>query len=446
VSDPRRPLQVLLLCDRPDRIAATLKDHLDALVGHSRHVVRPISVLGDLPEALDLAAFDAVVVHYGLVLAHDSYVSPATRARLAAFRGLKAQFIQDEYRFIDRTIAAMREIGLDLLFTCVPEPEIGKVYSEVALPGVRKVNVLTGYVPPALADRAVPAFHDRAIDVGYRARKVPAWLGALGQEKYTIGIRFQQETRDAGLRLDFSFREEDRLYGQAWIDFVARCRAMLGVESGASVFDFTGDIQQAVDAHLLRDPDASFEELQRLYFADAEGRIRLNQISPRCFEMAALRTLMILYEGEYSGILQPWRHYVPLRKDHSNLADVLAVLRDPARAEAIIACAHAEIACNPVYGFPAHVAHVDAMLAECFKPAMAAAHPPLSDAAFAAAARPGFTTRRRLVQRRVIDAAYRAVFRGLLGGVAPETRERIHGRLRPALEAGRRGARRLAGS
>ena len=103
------------------------------------------------------------------------------------FRGLKAIFIQDEYRFVDATIAAMREIGIDVLFTCVPEPEIEKVYPSERLPGVTKVNVLTGYVPEHLLNKAVLAYQDRPIDVGYRARKVPAWLGELGREKYEIG-------------------------------------------------------------------------------------------------------------------------------------------------------------------------------------------------------------------------------------------------------------------
>src|SRR5262249_46133095 len=150
-------------------IAATVREHIDSLTGRSWHRVRKVSILGDLPPRLDLNHFDAVVVHYSLVACNDAYVSARTRKALRHFRALKAIFIQDEYRFIDATIVAMQEIGVDVLFTCVPEDEIEKVYPGERLPGVTKVNVLTGYVPEHLLDRPVPKRSERLIDVGYRA-------------------------------------------------------------------------------------------------------------------------------------------------------------------------------------------------------------------------------------------------------------------------------------
>ena len=118
------------------------------------------------------------------------------RAALRRYPGLKAVFIQDEYRHIDATVHALTEIGVDLLFTCVPEGEIDKVYSIEKLPGLRKVNTLTGFVPEHLCERDVMAFGERPVDVGYRARRVPAWLGELGQDKWRIGPRFLEDALD----------------------------------------------------------------------------------------------------------------------------------------------------------------------------------------------------------------------------------------------------------
>src|SRR4029079_18531680 len=100
------------------------------------------------------ALFHGVIIHYSRVACSDDYLSPATRQRLAAFAGLKAIFIQDEYRHVDRTVAAMREIGVHVLFTIVPEREIDHVYPTDRLPGVVKVPTLTGYVPETLVRRA----------------------------------------------------------------------------------------------------------------------------------------------------------------------------------------------------------------------------------------------------------------------------------------------------
>src|SRR5206468_13037957 len=50
--------------------------------------------------------------------------------------------------------------------------------------------------------------------------------------------------------------------------------------------------------------------------------------SPRLFEAAALRTGMVLFPGEYSGVVEPWRHYIPLEKDFSNFAEVAERIKD----------------------------------------------------------------------------------------------------------------------
>lgn len=422
-------LNILLLCDYHDGVAATVRDHIVALETYSRHKWWRLSMLGDLPDGLDLDRFDAVVVHYTLVASSNSYVSESARERLAGFRGLKAIFIQDEYRFVDKSTDAMRQIGIHILFTCVPSAEIDNVYAAARLPGVTKRNVLTGYVPEKLLDWPVQLPSQRQIDIGYRGRNVPAWLGELGQEKIQIGVRVRDEAPAYGLNVDISFREEDRLYGDAWIKFVSSCKGMLGVESGSSVVDFTGEIQRNVERHVSSKPGTGFAELRERYFATAEGKINFAQISPRCFEAAALRTLMILYEGEYSGVLVPWRHYVPLKKDHSNLAEVVAVLRDASRLDQIVMQAYDEIAKNPKWSFAQSVADVDAVIDGVFVETMASRKKPYSSEEFLRH-RLTFQTVRRRAQRVIIGGAVWVIFRGILGRLDPVRRQWVHGWLR----------------
>ena len=356
-------LNILLLCNRPARSAeaAAVSEHLDALQGYSRHTVRELSFLGDPPAALELEQFDVLVIHYSVAIGYlsEHYLSAAARSRVSRFPGLKVVFMQDEYRRINLVHEALRCMGVHLLFTCVPETEIGKVYPVSELPGLTKVHNFTGYVSEPLAGKAVAPIAARAIDVGYRTRKPPYWLGELGAEKWQIADRFTAYAQGTDLRLDLSYQEADRFYGRAWTDFVCRCKAMLGVESGASVFDFEGTIQRDVEAYVEQHPGAGFAEVQERFLQPHEGRIRLNQISPRCFEAAALRTAMVLYEGQYSGVLRAWRHYVPLNKDFSNFADVLDALRDPGRLQRIADCCYDEIARNPKYGYRAFVERFD---------------------------------------------------------------------------------------
>lgn len=356
-------LRVLLLCDYDKTNAGTVVDHIEAFLEYSRHEYRVQSGRGDLLAGVDLEPFDAIVVHYSLVACHDSYLAPATRRRVRAFTGFKAAFVQDDYRFIDRTNDVLHYMGIHALFPLAGPDIVEAVYHR--LKGVRKTTVLAGYVPEALAAREVPPYSERRLDVVYRARKLPAWMGSHTLQKWQISERFAADAERHGLRVDLSCREEDRIYGDAWIDFVSQSRAVLGTESGASVCDFTGTIQEQVERHLQEHPDTPFEVLRDRYFRDEDGRLMMNVISPRCFEAAALRTLMILYEGEYSGVLTPWRHYVPLRMDHSNMSEVVAVLRDPLRAQAIIDCAYREVVLSGRYNFKAMVEQVDTVFDEC---------------------------------------------------------------------------------
>lgn len=209
-------LNVLLLCDYPVENAATMVDHVNAFYYLSRHriLVLPLRhYRREIPAYLDLDRFDAVILHYSLTLAIDAYISEHSRQRLQAFSGVKALFIQDEYRFVDRTIELIDRLGFQILFTCVPEAEIEKVYSSERLPNVCKLNVLTGYVPHALLLMPTVPLHKRPIDIGYRGRRYPHWHGQLGREKWEIAERVKQDARRLALRTDISVREQDRLYG-----------------------------------------------------------------------------------------------------------------------------------------------------------------------------------------------------------------------------------------
>ena len=359
-SGPDRRARLLLLCDFRPHEAATVIDHIEAIRKWSRYDVFVLPMFGDLPGDLDLNAFDGLAIHYNLVMANPAYLSPLARWRISQFRGIKAAFIQDEYRFVNRSTAVIRMLGIQVLFTCVPQDQVDLVYPQDVLPDLqRTVTVLTGYVPQELLALPAVPYPERTTDVAYRGRRLLPWLGRLGQEKAAIGDRFALDAPRYGLAVDISSREEDRLYGTAWADFLRHSKAMLGVESGASVFDFDGSIEREVRAALAAQPDMAFEELHRRFFADVDGRIRLNQISPRCFEAAALGTLMVLYPGHYSGVLEPWRHYVPLQKDHSNMDEVVKTIRDQGTWERITAAAREEVALNPRYSFQAMAQTVD---------------------------------------------------------------------------------------
>lgn len=378
------PLEILLLCDLESRQADNIREHVETLIHFSRHRVRTLSTPAGLPRGLDFAPFDVVILHYSLFPLYqpDLTLPPWVRQRIAAFPGLKAAFMQDEYCMVNRAMAQMREMGISLLFSCAPARSLDRMYPPGQLPGVRKVSVLCGYVNQELVAMTVPPLRERSLDVVYRARDLPYWLGAKAQEKSVIAKRFLQDAPAHGLHCDISTRIEDRIYGNAWIRFMTRAKATLGVESGASVIDFTGAIEARVRAHLAQHPETTFEQARALYFAAEDGAIDYSILPPRHMEAAALRTLMILYEAEYEGLLIPGRHFVPLRRDHGNMADVVAFLRDEERAQEMVEAAYQEIARNPDLHWAAMARLVDREIDAAMMGGITRTRPPTSDWAF----------------------------------------------------------------
>jgi hypothetical protein len=383
VTDRR---SILLLCRTARREASNVAQHIDALKRLSRHDVSLFNPV-DRPDAcalLDVDEFDVVVIHYSIGVMFERYLPSVLRDKISRFTGLKAQFIQDEYRAIDLVTQRIGELGVELLFTCVPEHEVDKVYGRV--PGLKTVTTFPGYVPDELVGRSTAPLAERPLDVGYRGRTVPYWLGRLGYEKVEIGTGFAERAAAYGLRVDISSSEEDRIYGEAWNRFLSSCRATLGTESGASIADLDGSVERAVNDYLSRHADATFEQVEKAVLAPYEGNVVINTISPRAFEAAALRTAMVFFPGEYSGAIEPWTHYLPLAKDFSNMDEIVERLRDLPALEAMTERAYQDLVASGRFSLARFVAEFDVHVAKASRSRAPGAGPAYTRA-----------TRRRLI-------------------------------------------------
>ena len=341
----------------------TVRDHVESIRKLSTNDVLCMDCFVLKRQNIDLSYFDVVVFHYSIIVASPGYLPQKLVEIFESFLGPKLLFIQDEYRWVNKTTEAIRRLGVDFVFTVVNENAVRKIYHHPWLSNIPFETTLTGFVPEHLTKVEVPEYGRRPIDVSYRARKLPAWCGSFGQEKWKIGDRFSRDAAAYGLSCDICSAEGNRIYGKAWINFIANSKAVLGTESGSSFIDFDGQVMPRIDEFVESNPDANFEELDRRFLEGRDGLITIRVISPRCFEAAALRTLMILYPGNYSGILSPNRHYVPLERDHSNMDDVVEVIRDQNAARAIIDRAFREIACSDEWTFAKFVQRFDQVIA-----------------------------------------------------------------------------------
>jgi hypothetical protein len=189
-------------------------------------------------------------------------------------------------------------------------------------------------------------------------------MGAGSQEKRVIGERFKELAEATSLRVDIETSEALRVYGDAWYRLLGRSRATLGVESGVSFMDLEDECHAEYLRYRQEGREPTLEELQAGALGRWDGNIPYRTLGPRHFEAAAFRICQVLFEGEYSGAMQPMVHYVPLAKDFSNFDEVVATLEDAERRRRITDRAYEDLIASGRYGYAGLIELVDRELTD----------------------------------------------------------------------------------
>ena len=309
-----------------------LKQHVFALrTEHPEHNYIYHDTALALPDFVKDADFDAIILDVTLLCAR--WGSPEQFRKLKESfsfvkdsNAVKIAFPQDEYDCNEILDDWMCEWNIDLVYSVISSNW------DILYPNYHKHGKIrlgyTGYINEKLIDYVRKPFDDRTIDVGYRARKLPPYFGHIGEIKWTIGRDVEIECKKSGLRSDIILGESGYLGGHQWLDFINDCKFTLGSNSGSSLLDPNGNIQRKVKKYLAEHPDAEFEEVESQCFKDLDRRYSFTAISPRVMEAALLDSCQILVEGEYSGIIQPWEHYIPIKEDASDFDEVFRAMQD----------------------------------------------------------------------------------------------------------------------
>jgi len=376
VSPPSlRPEELLFLCYYdPDGIS-TVPETCAYIQEYSRFSVTVLNMFEhgrngvslSLSPHIDLQKFDGIVIHNSIAydVVNLRSIDKLLACKIRDFEGVKVLMKQDENHKYRELADYIGETKFDLIFTCLPPESISTVYPKSVVGSPLFSRMLTGYVTPTLRSFS-RASECRSIDIGYRGSIQPLHFGRLAYEKRKIGDEVAKLAKLSGLSIDISSRWEDRFGNTGWLEFLSNCKATLGVESGASIFDLNGDLAtrcaEAIEQYGPISEDAGYAEMFLKKLSDMEGLVNYNQISPRHFEAAATRTLQIMYPGEYSGIFKKGRHYVELARDHSNIEEVFSILRDKKRCSDIVDHAYSEIIGNPEYWIETFVKRFDRLV------------------------------------------------------------------------------------
>ena len=355
-------LKVLILSTYEGTDANAVRDYLLSFRLHSRHDYYYVLDCRRLDDRFDLSPFHVIVIFWDVFLLGPE-LSEAVRQQITRTSAVKVAFLQDEYRDVRAVNQAMAELEIRLVFTCVAEADHRVFYPADAIPSLAGVyTVVPGYVPRYLEQARLDLEGARAVEIGYRSRAMPFYLGDLGQDKTVIAERFQALAPTRGLATDISVLERDRLYGRQWVRFLRDCRCVLGTSSGASLVDFTGEIRRACERHLALHPEATYAEVKARFFADADWKVVIDTVSPRVFEAAALGCTLVQHEGLYGGILRPDEHYICVRRDYSNAADVMERVQDRGFCREMAKRTHRDLIASGRYSFETFARWFDGVL------------------------------------------------------------------------------------
>jgi hypothetical protein len=312
--------------------------------------------------------FDVVLLHYSVLCMRWEAGFERWRSTLDWIRDSEAVRLampQDEFVCAHTLDEWLDSLDLDCVFSVLDERHWPTLYPRTSA-RTRMERSYTGFVDDRAAGstQTLPRPHaQRPLDIVYRARNVPFHIGHHGQLKHRIAEIVDPAARACGLRTDISTRGGDTKYGDAWFEFLASGRSVIGAESGSSALDPYGDLRRFEPAWRAERPDATFEEFSALQPPGWDD-YGFTAISPRLFEAAQMKTAQMLVEGEYDGILEADRHYVPLRGDLSNLDEALERIADPAETEAFAERTWEDLILSGRYSYGAFAAHVETVVEE----------------------------------------------------------------------------------
>jgi hypothetical protein len=252
---------------------------------------------------------------------------------------------QDEYDCNAILDQWMVDWSVDIVYSVLSENH------DVLYPKYQKSGKIrlafTGYLDESSLAIPRPPFESREIDIGYRARKLPAFFGKIGNQKEQVGIAVMQRVTSLPLHADIKIGVEHSLHGVHWLEFLGRSKFTLGSNSGSSLMDPFGKIRRKVYDFVWRNPMAQFEEIETACFPGEDGKHEFTAISPRILEAAVMDSCQILVSGHYSGIFKPWEHYIPIAADASDFDDVCRAMSDMSLVRPMIARAREAIVSHP---------------------------------------------------------------------------------------------------
>jgi len=231
-----------------------------------------------------------------------------------------------------------------------------------------KVVAVPHALNPSVFKPVIPQ-KNRKIDIGVRSHKYMPYLGDNERNElfdFFINFRFSPP-----LQIDLNLK--DRFNRTNWADFLNSAKGTLSNEAGSYYLEKDDKTVNEISAYVTKNfnntnpnlkvvneksimfkmralaprswrewykkffgyantselPDFMSKEINELFFKNyPKPKIYTKAISSRHFDAIGTKTLQIMFPGKYNDILVEDVHYLSLKKDFSNINEVVEKFRD----------------------------------------------------------------------------------------------------------------------
>ena len=185
----------IILYKKSQTFTETIYQHLSSITNLEEDSLLKFRYL-DIDSITNLniiQGFDCIIIHYSIRICYDQ-IPALIENFLKSYEGTKVLFIQDEYDNTNKAISKIKKINFDIVFTCVPEKSIEKIYPSNIFPNTKFESVLTSYCMEKDLNefKMLSKSRDRKIVVGYRGRELALRYGELGKQKKEWAIIFNK--------------------------------------------------------------------------------------------------------------------------------------------------------------------------------------------------------------------------------------------------------------
>lgn len=296
-------------------------DWRDAIVDASELDVEECNINNQIHYYKCLATiwrYDLIIVSH-VAAGDDMTVLNNTAQWFERRRGKLAVFLGNEYDLLDEKIGFINTTRAEAVCSQLPIDAARYLYDNCE-------NTKLISMPHALNQNVYKENTDinRKIDIGFVGDIYWPFVGDI--ERTKLIHHFESNNSSYNINCDI---RTTRMPRQDWAAYLRKCKGIIGAESGTYYLNERGDLlNRARDYNLNQNRDATFEEVYERFYKNVKKSVSGKSISSRHFEPIGTKTCQVLLEGSYNDILKPDIHYIPIKKDLSNVDEAMRKFKD----------------------------------------------------------------------------------------------------------------------